>query len=417
MTAAEDARRGSPLRRALRQPRFRRLFLARTISQWGDTFNAVALVILVYRLTGSGVKVALTVGFEVIPVLGLGFIAGAVADRVSRRRVMVTADLGRALIAVALVVGQHHLWAVYAAALGMSCFAVFFNPAASSALPSLVVRGDLLGANTAIWSAAVLSQIVLAPLAGVLIALVGPGAAFALNGGSFVVSAALLASLELPTRPRSEVGSRTREIAEGFRLVRRVRLLSTLAVVQLLAALSAGATSALLVVLAERHLRVGAAGFGWLLAAIGVGAGLGPLVIQRFATDTTRPTLLFAPYLLRGVVDWTLAASSNFILAAGALGVYGVGTSTGNVAYQSRLQAVVPDRLLGRVFAFYDVVWQSSRLLSIAVGGILADRFGIRAVYVLGGGLLIAAGAVGLARERSDSAASSHPIPRSPASA
>lgn len=391
----------SSLRRAMAQPRVRRLFLARTVSQWGDTFNVVALVILVYRLTGSGVNVALMVGFEIVPVLLLGFVAGAVVDRYPRQRVMVAADVGRALIAVALIAGQDHLWAVYAAAFGFACLSVFFNPAASSLLPALVDdEADIVGANSAIWSAAVLSQIVLAPLAGALVAFAGPGPAFGLNAASFLISAALLVGLNVPGPPRAVAVKRFGEIAEGLRTVRNSRLLSTLAWVQLLAALSAGATSALLVVLAQEHLHVGAARFGWLLAAIGVGAGFGPLVLQRVVDDVKRPRYLFGPYLLRGAVDWILAASSSFAVAVGALALYGVGTSTGNVNYQSTLQAVVPDRLRGRVFTFYDVVWQSARLVSIAGGGLLADRIGIRAVYLLGGGLLLVAGAVGLARVR-----------------
>lgn len=390
----------SPLRRALAQPRFRRLFLARTVSQWGDTFHAVALVILVYRLTGSGTKVALTVAFEIVPVLLLGFVAGAVVDRYPRQRVMVAADIGRALIAFGLVAGQRHLWAVYAAAFGFAALSVFFNPAASSVVPALVGETDVVGANSAIWSAAVLSQIVLAPAAGALVAFAGVGPAFALNGVSFLVSAAFLIGLRLPTRVAPTAGRRWAEVTEGLQAVRASRLLGTLAGVQVLAALSAGATSALLVVLAQEHLHVGAARFGWLLAAIGVGAGFGPLVLQRLVADVRRPAFLFGPYVLRGAVDWVLAAFSSFWTAAGALALYGVGTSTGNVTYQSTLQAVVPDRLRGRVFSFYDVLWQSARLVSIAGGGILADRIGIRAVYVLAGALLVAAGVLGLMRVR-----------------
>ena len=400
MKLRSASRTPSPLRRALAQPRFRRLFLARTVSQWGDTFNAVALVILVYRLTGSGIKVALTVAFEIVPVLLLGFVAGAVVDRYPRQRVMVAADIGRALIAFGLVAGQHHLWAVYAAAFGFAALSVFFNPAASSVVPALVGEDDVVGANSAIWSAAVLSQIVLAPAAGALVAFAGVGPAFALNGVSFLVSAAFLFGLRLPTRVAPTAGRRWAEVTEGLRAVRASRLLGTLASVQVLAALSAGATSALLVVLAQEHLHISAARFGWLLAAIGIGAGFGPLVLQRLVTDVRRPACLFGPYVLRGAVDWVLAAFSSFWTAAGALALYGVGTSTGNVTYQSTLQAVVPDRLRGRVFAFYDVLWQSARLASIAGGGILADRIGIRAVYVLAGALLVGAGTLGLVRVR-----------------
>lgn len=394
-------RRPSPTRRALAQPRVRRLFFARTISQWGDTFNAVALVITVFRITGSGLQVALTVALEIVPVLLLGFVAGAIVDRYSRQRVMVLADVGRAGVALVLVFGHQHLALVYASAFAFSCFGVFFNPAASSLLPALVEdEADIVGANSAIWSAAVLSQIVLAPVAGGLVAFAGAEPAFAFNAGSFVASALLLVGLHVPAAARPVVARRVTEIADGLRAVRESRLLSTLAWVQLLAALSAGATSALLVVLAQDHLQVGPSRFGWLLAAIGLGAGFGPLVLQRLVDDVRRPRFLFAPYLLRGAVDWVLAAFSSFGSAVGALALYGVGTSVGNVTYQSTIQVVVPDRLRGRVFTFYDVVWQSARLASIAGGGILADRIGIRSVYVLGGALLVVAGTIGLIRVR-----------------
>lgn len=383
--------------RAFRTPAFRRLFAAQTISRWGDTFNAVALVILVFRLTESGLRVAGTVAFEIAPVLLLGFVAGAVVDRHPRRRVMVMADLGRAAIAVALAAFGDNVAIIYGAAFGLSVGTVFFNPAASSLLPSVVHSDDLVAANSALWSAAVISQIALAPLAGALVAFAGAGPAFLLNAASFVISAGLLRGLPEPTHPTRAPRRRMADVAEGLRIIRRSRFLGTLAGVQALAALSAGATSALLVVLAERHLHVGAGRFGLLIAAVGVGAGLGPLLLRRLIADVRRPGVLFGPYLLRGGVDLTLAASSSFGVAMGALGVYGVGTATGMVTYNSLLQATVADRLRGRIFAFYDVVWQGFRLMSIAAGGVLADAFGIRAVYLLGGLLLFAAGGLGLA--------------------
>lgn len=338
---------------ALRTARFRRFFAARTISQWGDTFNTVAVVVLVYRLTGSGLKVGGAVAFEIIPVLLFGFVAGMVVDRLPRRRVMVAADLGRAAVA-ALLAGFHaQLWQVYPAVFALSAMSVFFNPAAASVVPDLVGEGQLVGANSAIWSAAVVSQIALAPAAGALIVAAGVGAAFALNAASFAASAALLIRLPLPARAAAATARPLQQAIEGLRAIRASRFLSTLAGVQALAALSAGATSALLVVLAERHLRVGAGRFGLLLGAIGVGAGLGPLVLQRLVADIRQRGWLFGPYLLRGAVDLTLASTSSFAVATGALGIYGVGTSTGNVTYNTILQTAVADRIRGRVFAVY----------------------------------------------------------------
>ncbi len=379
----------------LRHRGFRRLFIAQTISRWGDTFNAVALVIVVFQITNSGINVSGVVALEIAPVLLLGFVAGTVVDRLPRRQVMIAADLGRAMIAALVAFNSDQLWALYCAAFGLAALTVFFNPAASSLLPSLVDDNELVAANSAVWSAAVLSQIVLAPLAGAVVVTLGASAAFGINSVTFLASAIALGGLRSPPIESVERGSRRAEIVEGIQIIRNSRLLGTLAAVQGLAALSAGATSALLVVLAERHLHIDATGFGLLLAAIGVGAGVGPLVLQRYVTDVRQPLLLFGPYVLRGMVDLILAAVSNFAVALVSLGFYGIGTSTANVTYNTVLQTTTPDRFRGRVFAFYDIVWQTGRLISIGAGGILADQLGIRGVYIMGGLLLLAAGTAG----------------------
>lgn len=397
-TGAPAPRSPSALRRAFRRAGFRRLFAAQTVSRWGDTFNSVAFVIVVFQLTGSGVKVSGAVVMEIVPVLLFGFFAGTVVDRFPRQRVMIVADLGRAGIAALLALNPNHLWSLYAAAFGLSALTVFFNPAAASVTPDAVDESDLVGANSALWSAAVLSQIALAPLAGAVVVWAGARVAFGINAASFAVSALVLIGLRLPSRPPARHESRWSQAVEGVRVITTSRFLSTLAIVQALAALSAGATSALLVVLAREHLRIDARGFGLLLGAIGVGAGVGPLLLQRFVTDVRRPSLLFGPYVLRGIVDLALAAVSNFAVALGALGIYGIGTSTGNVTYNTALQTTTPERLRGRVFAFYDIVWQTARLVSIGLGGIVADALGIRAVYLAGGILLVAAAAIGFIR-------------------
>jgi hypothetical protein len=106
---------------------------------------------------------------------------------------------------------------------------------------------------------------------------------------------------------------------------------------------------------------------------------------------------VFGPYAVRGVVDLVLALVTTVPLAAGALLFYGLSTSTGNVTFSSLVQSRVPADLRGRVFAGFDLLWPSGRLLSLLGGGLLADAAGIRAVYVLGGLLLLSAavGALG----------------------
>lgn len=375
---------------------YRRLWAARTVSQWGDTFNFVALALLIYDLTGSGLGVTGVVVAEILPVLLLAPVAGPLVDRWPRVRVMVGSDLFRMALMVVLAFWHDAPAGVYAIAFAMSVGAAFFNPAASSVLPAIVSKDALVAANSGIWTAAVLSQVVLAPLAGLLVVTVGYGPAFTINAVSYALSALVLRRLHV-AGPVEGVPRRRllAEAREGVSVLMRHRMLRALAFGQLLAALSAGATSALLVVLAKDHLSVTGSGYGLLIAAIGIGAALGPLVMLRLIRNPARPVFVFGPFALRGAVDIALASATAIPVAAASLIAYGVGTSTGAVTFNSMLQAETPEPVRGRVFASMDVLWQSGRLISLGIGGLLADTYGIQAVYYLGGALLLAAAAAG----------------------
>lgn len=391
------AERRPGLRSVLANRGYRQLFAAQTISRWGDTVNTIALVVLVFQLSGSGLGVASVVMAEILPVLLLAPVAGVLADRLPRIRLMIMADLWRMALAAILPFIDQHLVAIYAVAFGLSAGAVLFNPASASVLPSIVDEDELVAANSGPWSAAVISQIALAPLAGALVALWGVTPAFLFNAATFGVSALVLTRLRLAHTPAAiSSDSWTRQALDGARVVTQDRLLRVLALVQLLAALSAGATSALLVVLAEQRLNAGPEGFGLLLGAIGVGAALGPLLLTRLTSDPRRPAFVFGPYLLRGTVDLVLAVTRSLPIAMGALALYGLGTSTGMVTYNALLQAEVAPNSRGRVFAGFDMIWQTGRLASLVLGGIAADLFGIQAVYGFGGLLLLVAGTIGL---------------------
>ena len=400
MGAAPGRQRGSRpdgLRSVLARPGYRRLWAARTVSQCGDVAQFTTLALLVLHLTGSGLGVSGAVLAESAPVLLLAPLAGPLVDRLPRVAVMVTADLVRLLLAAVLALWHDDIAVVYTVAFGLSAGSVFFGPAAASLLPTLVDDEQLLAANSAIWSAAVLSQILLAPLAGLLAATTGFGWAFAANAASYAISAGLLGGLRAGEQPRPvATTSIWNQGREALVLLAGDRLLRALALAQALAALSAGATSALLVVLAGRRLHVTGTGYGLLLAAIGVGAFTGPLLATRLSAHARRPQLVFGAFGLRGLVDLALATVTALPAALGALAFYGLATSTGNVTFSSVIQSHVPAGLRGRVFSAFDLIWQSMRLASLLLGGALADTLGIRAVYYTGAALLLAAALSGL---------------------
>jgi len=378
------------------------LWLGQLLSNFGDTLHYIALVVLVFRLSGQGLAVAGVVAAEVVPVLLLGPVAGVIIDRFSRKSVLIGADLFRALLVASLIWPQG-VWHAYLVAAGLAAGNTFFNPAVQAVIPVLTTEDQRLAANSVAWSTGRLVQILAAAVVGGLIALIGTGPAFALNAASFVASALLIATLAIPAHA-GQVGAGTKmglrryfqDARDGLTFARRDRFVSRLLLVQALASFAVGATGALLVVLAEQHLRLTPAGFAWLIGAIGVGALLGPLIPNTLARDYRDARWLFVPYIIRGVGDVLIAVVTPLPVALVILFVYGLNTSTGMVVFSSTVQGAVPDKVRGRVFTLLDVTWNIMRLLSLALGGVLVDVWGIAPVYWLGGTLLALAGALGL---------------------
>jgi MFS family permease len=391
-------------------PRYFPLWLGQLGSGFGDTLHYIALVVLVFQLTGQGLAVAGLVAAEVVPVLLLGPVAGVVIDRFSRKAVLVGADLVRAVLVLTLLwpQGAGH---AYLVAAGLAAANTFFNPTVQAVVPVLTTEDERLAANSVSWSTGRLVQILGATVAGALIGLLGTGPAFALNAASFVFSAAMIAALRVPPHAgqlgagsKRGLGDYFFDARAGLEYALRDRFVSRLLVVQSLASFAVGATGAMLVVLAERHLRLPPAGFAWLIGAIGVGALLGPLIPNALARDTSGARngyrdarWLFVPYLVRGAGDVLIAVLTPLPAALAILFVYGLCTSTGMVVFSSTVQGAVPDEVRGRVFTLLDVSWSAMRLLSLALGGVAVDAVGIQPLFWAGGALLALAGALGLA--------------------
>lgn len=388
----------APYARILRSPAYRPLWLGQVVSNFGDTLHYVALVVLLFHLTGSGAALAALSLAQIVAGLVLGPFAGVLVDRLDRRVVMVVTDLVRAALAAGLAFTANAPLA-FALAVALTAAGVPFRPALQSLLPALIDDDDLLAANSVGWSTEQGTQIVAAALAGALLLAWGTRPAFLVNAASFAFSAFMLTRLPRQGQSqqvagRSPAGGFWQEAREGLAYAGRDAFVGPLLLIQGLAALATGGTSALLVVLASRHLALPPAGFSWLLLAIGAGALVGPFLLpRRFGAD---PRLVFWPYVWRGLGDILLALLTPFPVALFLLFTYGLGTSTGAVTYNTVLQRRVPDRVRGRVFATLDVVWAAGEIASIGLAGLLVDRAGIVAIYLGGGALLMLAGALGL---------------------
>ncbi len=388
----------SGYRQALAAPAYRRLFIAAVISRTGDTINFVALPLFVYGITASPAAVASTVLAEGVGLLLGGAVAQLVVDRTAPRRLMVSLDLGRAGAAFALAAVPAFPTALLMSFL-LAVQTAVFSPASASVVPRLVPDRALPSANALQWTAGVVLQLIVAPLAGLLVVAASAQAAFALNALSFLVSALTLRGLPGLSGLGGREGGPWAQLPAALQAVGQVPILLPLLAMQALAAVAVGATSALLVVLARSAYGLSGKGYGLWLSAIGAGALVGPVLVP-FLTRLPLHRVVSGAYVIRGAGDVGLGLLSQGAAGGLLLALYGMNTSSGMVSFQTLVQREVPSALRGRAFALLDVVWQSGRLLSVAAGGALAAVIGIRALFELGGALLILAGLAGWLRLR-----------------
>ena len=388
--------RGGDTRRLLRRRDFRLLFLGQGISVMGDRMVAVALAFAVLHMGGSASDVGLVLAAAWAPLVITVLAGGVVADRTSRRGVMVVADLVRiatqGTMAVLVITGAAEIWMLAVLAGVTGAATGFFNPASTGLLPEVVPEEELQPAN-ALRATAVSGSEILGPLvAGILVAAAGAGWAIAVDAATFAVSAVCLTLLRLPARDERERTPFLRDLRDGWTAFRSRRWVWTFVAYFAIGNMLWGAWSALGPIVAERDLG-GAAVWGTILGAVGVGALVGSLVAARVRPP--RPLLFVAA--LEGLFGLPLlflaAAAPAPLLAVGAF-TSGFGMMLGNSVWESTLQRRIPGDALSRVssydwfgsFAFYP--------LGLATWGSVAHAIGLHNALWLAFGLFGASAVV-----------------------
>jgi predicted MFS family arabinose efflux permease len=388
---------GASLSLLRRNRDFRALFLASVISLGGDWFLWVAINGLIYEATGKALYVGLALLAQEFAFFLSSPIGGVLADRLDRRRLMIVCDLARAVICVAfLLVGADTLWLAYVLLPLLAAFAAPFDPAFSAATPNVVDPDDLPAANALNGSLWGTMLAVGAGLGGLISAAFGAETAFLVDAVSFLVSAALLASIR--RRFSSESGRAPREhpsaieaTRETWRFARRDhRVLSLLAV-----KFGFGAAAGLLALIPVLALDVfdsGNVGFGILMAARGVGALIGPFLGHRIAGPRHRRLFpaIGLSLAVFGLGYMALGAAPSLTVAAVTICVAHLGGGSQWMLSTYGLQVLVPDHIRGRIFGFDYMLITLSLSVSAVVATAVADHIGAPITVTILGGVALA---------------------------
>ena len=401
---------------------YRLLWIGQGVSHLGDQFHLIALPWLVLTLTHDPLQLGFVLALAGIPRAVLMLIGGAFADRHSPRTIMLVSDALRfviaAAIAVSVLTGAVQLWMVYALALAFGVVSGFFMPAAEASMPRLLKSEQLEGGNALMMGIDQVAQFVGPALAGTLIALFGAthvaghragsltgvGIAFAVDALSFAVSAAPLVLIRsLPALGAGAGSHPLAAVAEGLRFTMSLPAFRWL--IALLAAANLLLIGPLLVgipVLAQTRFSQGAAAFGFLISAYGIGnlggmvvAGSAPRPSSRAVTSVV--LALFAGFSL---VIAALAFITSVWTGVALLAVLGVGDGYVAVVMITLVQRMTPTAMLGRVMSLVMLAMLGVTPVSqVAAGAIIG--FGPAVLFVGSGAAMLVVAVVAAARRHS----------------
>jgi len=391
------------VREVLRIPDFRRLFFAQTISDLGDGMTMLALFLLVLDQTGSTAAIALMSIIIALPPVTIGLLAGAWADRMDRRRIMVVSDTARAgvLLLMLVAAAAGFLPGLFALAFLQAVIGTFFSPARSAMVPRVVPREGLLAANSLAQMGRMVAGVIGAGLTGVIAAVTGGVLlAFVADAATFVVSVTLVlrvtSSVGIPD-PEEAAQSRARgvtgAVADGLRVIGRSRpLLATMSGIAVVM-LGVGAINILFIPFLVNELGESPAWAGPIQAAQTTSMILASGLMAVLAARLQVSTILVVGMAGAGILTALLAAVDGVWGVMAILFAVGWFVTPVQAATVTILQRATADGMRGRVAAAFNAAMSTTSIASMAAAGILADVIGIRTVFLLGG-LVAGVGAV-----------------------
>jgi MFS family permease len=374
-------------------PSFWRLWASSGLSNLADGAFKVALPLVAIRFTDSPVLIAGLALALSLPWLLFALQAGAFADRVDRRWAMLGANIARASLIVVLVLaagfGVGSIWVLYVVAFCVGIAETIYDTSAQSILPQIVSRDLLSRANGRLYAVELTAnQFVGPPLGGLLVA-VGAAIAFATPAALWIVAVGALLLVRGNFRIEREGRTTMRaDIAEGLRFLWRHRILRTLAIMTGVFNLASNAMFAVFVLYAvgpNSAMGLTDPLFGILLTATAAGSLLGSFLAERVERGLGRSRSLMLGIIGGAVLMGVPAVTANPFVIGAAFFLGGVTIVIWNVITVSLRQRISPDRLLGRVNSGYRLVAWGTMPLGAGVGGVLAQFFGLPAVFAIAG--------------------------------
>jgi predicted MFS family arabinose efflux permease len=388
----------APFRIALRARNLRLLLTGLATSQAGDWLYNLALLAFVYERTGSTAWVGITTAARILPEVALGPLGGVLADRHDRRAIMIASDVLRAAtmgaLALLAIAGGPILLAPVLAALCTAAGAAY-PQCVVALLPRLVADEDLPAANAARISITHLCVIGGPILGAVLLVLGSPAATFAVNGGSFLAGAVIVAALpraafRRPAGVEPAAPARLRdELATGWHALREHPTALPLVGVEIVASAIYGASTVLFVLLAVR-LGLGAAGYGYLLSAMGAGGILAAGAASAAAASKRPQRALLGAVVAFGLSLPLLALTGSVPAAIALVAIIGAGMMVSEVGVDTILQRSLDPAVFARAYGLVVPACVAAIVAGALLAPLAVSLLGLDATLAITGAAVLA---------------------------
>lgn len=375
-----------------RRPVFLRVWAAQIVSNLGDfAYSLAVAVTIIERGDGAGTLATVLI-VQAAPAIVMSIAGGPLVDRLSRKRLMVGADVLRALAVGSLLVSEPTTVHILVVAACLGTFGALFQPALHASLPNLVPARLLVAANAVVAATFHIAVLVGPVLGGLLASQAGVGWAFAANAVSFALSAMLLLTLRIPQVADSRGGVGLGAIRDGLRFAVQTRIVRVIFAVTAGAAFAAALKQPLEPLFVLRTLDGVATDIGIATGAWGLGMVVGAASAPAAARRWSRERLTSAGLVGMGVAV-LLASQVQAVSTLALLWLLGgAGNGVMSVAYETLIQERTPDRIRGRIVAAGDAMFDAGVVGGLLLAGAASAAFGFRGTMaVAGAGLLLSA--------------------------
>jgi MFS family permease len=368
---------------------FRKIWPAAIISNLGDGAMLAAGPLLVASITSEPAAVGAAAFVQQLPWLLFALFSGALVDRLDRRLMIVAADTFRAIVlaalGIAVLLGTSPLWAIYAVLFLLGTAETLADNASGALLVSAVPKDHLGKANARLFASGTVLQQLGGPPLGALLFAAGAGIPLVFDAVTFAAAAALIARVAVrpPLPDRSTRAALWHEVHEGVRWLWQHSGVRTLALSILVMNITFCAAFATWVLFARERLGLSETQFGLLIAVGAVGGVLGMPTYHLLEPRVGSVTLLRAGLVIETTVHLVLAFTRNPWVAGATMGVFGIHAVVWGIVSTTTRQRVTPDALMGRVNSVYLLASVGGAAIGSALGGVLAQRFGLAAPFAI----------------------------------